>query len=809
MRHSQTLFLLFFVCSVFVLQSFYPAPLPSKQEQELLAKSNLFNLQYPQEKIYLHLDRPSYWASDDIWFKAYLLNSPIPESNLYVELLNSSGEIVQKKMIWAQQGLAYGDFHLANTIPSGVYQIRAYTNWMRNFDDCWFFRKNLIIWNLSDKTIRENPDGLQAKDVDVQFFPEGGSFVAGLKNKIGFKLVDQKGKSLDAEGEIVDDLGHRITSFRSSFKGIGNFSFEPQKNRKYTAKIKVDGGISLEVDLPKVQPDGVILKIDSVEKANIQIQVAAVSRSSGDSSGSDYLIVGQAKGVIFFRREIKLVDGFFGFDIPKTLLPDGIIQFTLFDANFIPQCERLVFINHHDFIPVDIVTDKPVYKSREKVQIDLETRTALGIPALANLSISVFNPETDLKIDDYPYTILSWFLLGSELKGNIEEPSWYFKDDSTATVESIDNLMLTHGYRHFEWEAIRNDNFPEIDFQPEECIKVRGKVKTVVMEKPVPNSKVTMMTVKGPLSIYNTTTDSLGQFIISDLFFNDTITVSIQALNERGNRNTVIELDKRSSESPPAILLPSEIRYVDKNPVNVTTYLSDVNSELLNRKWHLSDTILLGDINILMQTVKKSDGHFRIYAEADYVFDVTRQDDVYSTIFDMMDGRIPGLRYDPVEKKISIRGEIPAKLYLDGIPVDFELISTFSASSFDKIEILRNGSIAGASGAGGAVFFYTKRGQKFENVAKDKIGMKSSRIVGYSVIRKFYSPNYESGPAAEMKNDFRSTLYWNPIVRTDANGKASVGFYNSDENGEFDVVVEGLTSDGKLCRGIGKYRVKH
>lgn len=808
MKYSQTLFLLFAVAGLF-FQSFYPAPFPSKQEQELLAKANLLNLQFPQEKIYLHLDRPSYWASDDIWFKAYLLNSPIPDCNLYVELLNSSGGIVQKKILWAQQGLAYGDFHLADTIPSGVYQLRAYTSWMRNFDDCWFFRKNLIIWNLSDKTIRENPYELQAKDIDVQFFPEGGTFVATLKNKLGFKVVDRKGKGLDAEGQIVDDLGNQIISFRSSFKGIGSFIFKPQKDRKYSAKVNVEGRIKLDVELPRLLSDGVILKIDSIDKSNIRIQVAADSESSGENSSSDYLIVGQSKGVIFFRKEVKLDNGVFGFDVPKALLPNGIVQFTLFDANLIPQCERLVFINHLDFVAVDIETDKPVYQSREKVQISLKTLTTEGISALANLSLSVFNPEADLKIDDYPYTILSWFLLGSELKGNIEEPSWYFKDESTATVESLDNLMLTHGYRHFEWETIRNNNLPEITYLPEECIKVRGSVKTVVMEKPVPNCKVTMMTVKGPLSIYNATTDSLGQFIISDLFFHDTITVSIQAVNEKGKRNTVIELDKRSSDSPPVSLLPSSIRYVDKNPVNVTTYLSEVNSELLNRKWHLSDTILLGDINILMQTVKKGDGHFRIYAEADYVFDVARQDDIYSTVFDMMDGRIPGLRYDPVEKKICIRGEIPALLYLDGIPVDYELISTFSASSFDKIEILKNGSVAGANGAGGAVFFYTKRGQKFENIAKDKIGMKSSRIAGYSVIRKFYSPNYEMEQAAEIKNDFRSTLYWNPVVQTDLTGKATVGFYNSDEEGEFEVVVEGINSEGKLCRGTGKYLVKH
>ena len=196
-----------------------------------------------------------------------------------------------------------------------------------------------------------------------------------------------------------------------------------------------------------------------------------------------------------------------------------------------------------------------------------------------------------------------------------------------------------------------------------------------------------------------------------------------------------------------------------------------------------------------------------MYAEADYVFDLAKQDDVYGNIFDMMDGRIPGVRFDPIEKKFCIRGEIPAALYLDGIPVDFELLSTFPGKTFDKIEILKFAPLAGIKGSGGAIFFYTKRGEKFVNTPADAQGLKSTNVIGYSVIRKFYAPNYESQQPAEMKNDFRSTLYWNPIVRTDSLGRTNVSFFNSDQSGEVRVVVEGITSDGKLCRGVSRYNV--
>lgn len=804
-----TFSLIFTFLSIFVFQAFYPAPFTKSIDKQLLAKAQMYNLQFPQEKIYLHLDRPSYWANDDIWFKAYLKNSPIPDCNLYVELLNSSGTVLQKKMYWAQTGLAYGDFHLEDTISSGVYQIRAYTNWMRNFDGNWFFRQNIVIWNLRDKVIGQVSSPLNQNEVDFQFFPEGGTFIVGQNSKMAFKANDKNGKGLDVAGKIIDDLGNEVVDFKSHFKGMGSFVIQPLEGRNYTAKVIVAGKIEMNVDLPAHQAEGVTLAIDPNDTAKIHVRISDRSIKSGNNTEPDYLMIGQAGGVIFYRKEITTSEGVFNFDIEKSLLPTGIVQFTLFNSEMIPRCERLIFINRQDFVNIEIALNKPAYRARENVNIDIEAFSSLGMPCLANLSVSVFNPDTQLKYEDYPSNILSQFLLSSELKGTIEDPAYYLKDDNLSTISALDNLMLTHGYRHFEWNEINEDKFPEIVYLPEASITVKGTVENMLLKKTVPNCKVTMLFVKNRYGLYEETTDSLGHFSFSNLYFNDTVFVSLQAVNPKGKRNTWIELDKRSSVSPKSGFLPVTYQYSNENQVATRSYLSELSSEIIDRKWHLSDTILLGDINVMTKKIKKGDGHARMYADADYVFDLSKQDDVYGNIFDMMDGRIPGVRYDPIEKKFCIRGEIPAALYLDGIPVDFELLSTFPGKTFDKIEILKFAPLAGTKGSGGAIFFYTKRGEKFVNTPVDAQGLKSTKVIGYSVIRKFYAPNYESQQPVEMKNDFRSTLNWNPLVRTDSLGKASISYYNSDQTGDVLVIVEGITSDGKLCRGTGKYSVAH
>ena len=717
------------------------------------------NKLFSREKIYLHLDRSSYWASDDIWFKAYLKDSPIAECNLYVELFNSSETVVQKKIYWAQGGLAYGDMHLTDTISSGVYQIRAYTNWMRNFDDQWFFRKDLVIMNLRDHQTDTESNRLKERKIDFQFFPEVGTFIAGLKNKVAFKVADQNGKGLEVEGKVVDDLGNVVVDLKSNFKGIGSFVIQPKEGRKYTAHVTIAGEITLDIDLPDSHKEGVMLTIDPNDSIVIHAQISGKSLSTETNLNGEFYLIEQVNGLVCYQVNVKMKNGVCNLAIWKDAFPNGIVQFTLFDYDALPVCERLVFVNHHDNVTVKIDTDQKSYPTRDKVLLHV-TAMKGKTPLVANLSMSVYNPETQIGMEHYPGNILTHLLLSSELKGLIEDPVFYFKDDSLSTLHALDNLMLTHGYRHFDWKQIQEDKYPRIAYPAEECIKIRGIVKSIIMGKSVPECRVTLVSVKGLFRFYQVSTDSLGQFLFSNLYFNESSQFSLQAINKKGKRNTWIEMDTSSFVSPQVSYLPIAYQYSPKDPVNATSYLSDVNNELLKRKWHLSDTILLIDINIVKHQIKKGDGHIRMYGEPDYVLDVAKEDDVYANIFDML------------EASPKTRRFIGGAVFLDGVPATRELINSIPASGFDKVEVVKFSPLI--KGGGPGLFFYLKRGGPEKYVPIDAQGMRSAKVMGYSVIRKFYSPRYYTQLPIEIKKDFRSTLYWNPIVRTDSLGKASV-----------------------------------
>lgn len=77
-----------------------------------------------------------------------------------------------------------------------------------------------------------------------------------------------------------------------------------------------------------------------------------------------------------------------------------------------------------------------------------------------------------------------------------------------------------------------------------------------------------------------------------------------------------------------------------------------------------------------------------------------------------------------------------------------------------------------------------------------KRGIRKTWVDGYSEPAEFYSPNYSKLPKAD--NDYRRTLYWNPSLKPDAEGKVSVEFYNNSSCKSLKVSAESLSSDGSI-----------
>src|SRR6478609_5387301 len=229
-----------------------------------------------QEKLFLHMDRSYYLTGEILWFKIYnvdaSLHRPLDISKVaYIEILNAENHPVLHTKVGLANGYGDGSIFLPASLTSGNYQIRAYTNWMKNFDPEGYFRSSITIVN----TFKE-PDTLATATIehyDAQFFPEGGNLVSGLKSRVGFRVINSQGIGIEFKGEIFDQNKNLVASFTPHKFGIGNFWFTPSTNQAYTAVITDAHGGTSTYKLPAVSEEGYVMSVHDTLENQISINV--------------------------------------------------------------------------------------------------------------------------------------------------------------------------------------------------------------------------------------------------------------------------------------------------------------------------------------------------------------------------------------------------------------------------------------------------------------------------------------------------------------------------------------------------------
>jgi hypothetical protein len=112
---------------------------------------NVTAVNCPEEKTEVHVSQESLFTGELLWFKVYCTSALFPQEELsslaFVELVNSDNASVLRKKILLKHGEGSGEFEIPENLPTGLYYILAYTNWMKNFGEASFFRKELIIIN--------------------------------------------------------------------------------------------------------------------------------------------------------------------------------------------------------------------------------------------------------------------------------------------------------------------------------------------------------------------------------------------------------------------------------------------------------------------------------------------------------------------------------------------------------------------------------------------------------------------------------------------------------------------------------------
>lgn len=808
-----------------------------------------YNLERPVEKTYLHTDREVYLPGETIWLKNYLFGGNTHTADtisrvIHVDLVDAATRTVQlRAQLRAVDSYATGQFTLPDTLPAGQYELRAYTNFMRNESEAYYFAKPITVLrsdgpasvvtastqkpgrarSTTPATTAASPSAGSPRP-DVQFMPEGGQLIAGFDGRVAFKAVDASGRGLDVQGFVLDSKQDTVIGFASTHLGMGVFSLLPEAGQTYTAFVRQENGSLTPYPLPALLPQGVVLQVDNQSsKDNLKVYIRH-NKTSSDPNASLTLLA-QTRGQAIQAAKIPLAQRKGLVQLPKKQFPEGIAQLTLFDETGQPVCERLVFIDHNDRINVSISSGKPTYRTREKVELTVTTTDAEGKPVPANLSLAAVDAQLAPDLDSNRATIVSHLLLSSDLTGYVEQSAYYFNPKNADRAAKLDLLLMTQGWRRFVWADVLSGKTSSTKFPVERGLSLTGQVRK-------PNQKAIggVVQLNFILTPNDTTgnaprrqflsgeTDEQGLFGAYDLDFTDTTTVLIQGTKGKANRDLVITLDQ---------LLTPRVTLL-KVPYNALEFNADEYAEFvrrtaeymaIERQIRNNREVLLNAVTVKAKKYVEPDSR-KIYGtpDASVKFDQLNTAGRL-TILEVIQGRIAGVQVSGsgINATVQIRGAanfggaIEPQFVLDGMPVDLQTALSISVQDVEQVDVLKGASAAiyGSRAAGGVISILTKRGGGNFSTTEAAPGTLVAKLTGYQPTREFYAPRYDVKKTdSPDRPDYRTTLFWTPTVQTNAEGKATVSFFASDAKTTVRIRAEGANTIGMPGAGQQTVRVQ-
>jgi len=758
---------------------------------------NRYARQVPQQKIHLHFDNTIYTPGQTIWYKAYLFSGDEPSGfskNMYVDWYDDNGKYFTRTV----SPILNASANSSLTIPVGYtgkkLEAVAYTQWMLNFDTAFLYHRTIAVAQPGKKQKTVHPGA----KTSVTFFPESGDMIQGLLSTIAFKATDQAGYPVAVNGIIRNKAGEEMTEFSSRHDGMGIVKFIPNAADTYTAEWKdVDSKI-YKTPLPGAKQNGVLLSIGK----GLADRPFVIQRTQDVSEVLKklYLVV-QSQGQVVFRANVNLTEKTeINGKLPASQFPSGIAQVTLFDINWQPVAERVVFVNNEEFrmdarIRFDTVNLSK--RGRNVFQITVNDTT----PATYSLAV------TD---DNFGYSpdnsIITDFLLSSDIKGYVHNPSYYFSSTEDSVAGHLDLVMLTNGWRRYKWQDVLDARKPNITFPVDTAyLSVKGKIEGV-SEDVLAKSKTVNLVLLGKDSskqyLFLPLTRA-GDFEMNNLLLFDTVKV-------------YFKLNKAPLYSKAMMGLLSNLLKVDTS--KMITVLDPQSMDPLLADQELADSIknqlaalmkknTLEEVTVYTKTktrIEEMDEQYTsgMFKDDDgYQFDIANNPNAAQSVsvYHYLQSRVAGLRIQlPGIGAVSLSWQgAPTLVFLDEFEMtDPTALFNISMNDVAYVKVFRPPFWGGfLGGAGGAIAVYTKKGA---DRSKGMKGLDNMSIAGYTVTKEFYQPDYS---LSNDKNsmDTRRTLLWKPDIMTDAaTKKINIVFYNNDVTHKFRVVLEGMNNDGKL-----------
>lgn len=776
-------------------------------------KLTTWSLNNPIEKLYLHLDRESYFAGQTIWFKGYFMSLFLPStanSVMYVELLDNTG-IILREVFPVYGGMAPGQLVLPDSLPTGVYQLRAYSPAMLN-QPGFVYNHSIMIYGQNNSPAA---NGAASGNIILAFFPEGGNFVGGIPNKIAFKLTDENGLPYFVNGEIRDSKQQVITTFQSVHDGMGTFMLSPAKGETYAAVVKESNE---QYSLPQQTEDGVTITVTE-RPGGKQFKI----RTAGNNPlFKPAYIIGQMQNRVVFKQALQQNKSEISGVIKTEDMYSGILQLTVFNQDDVPLCRRITFIDNEEYkLPAEIKTDTLDFGQWQRNHFTIQIADTIA----GNFSISVTDADYD-NADARPANIYSSFLLSSDLKGFVHNPAWYFNSGNDSSKIGLDLVMMTHGWTRFKWADVTGNKLPQTQYKDPGYIRLSGKINLEGSSKPLANKEVILFispqdSASGIGSSSRIVqTDAQGNFEADSLLFYGKAKIVLAEVRGRKNKFIKFHPDPGILTRPyPVLTFPIPI---EKQEIENTKIPGKMDSAYLSYLKYKGIVLK----NVIIRAKEKSsmdklDEEYSsgLFSGKGYSRKLDLRDANYAgNIFEYLREQVPGLQIvgEPGNYVLNFRGgnltyyaegAQPDKgageptgnngnvtLFLNEMPSNTVSLESVLVDDIALVKLFPTSVLA--AGGGTALAIYTKKGSdafKPLEAATDIITYQ-----GFTITKEFYNPDFSLHPESKSR-DNRITLKWVPdLFIIGSNGAIPLTFYNTGHTKRFRIVAEGVTSDGRM-----------
>ena len=714
------------------------------------------------EYLEFHVGRNFYIAGEQVFYKVYCFSDNKEEDFyskvLYIELVDEHKKSVLSQVLLTEDNAASSEFQLPDTLSTGLYYLKAYTQWMRNEGEEIFGSYPVYIYNQYDEALETY--SAYSIPIEAEIYIDGGRLITMLPARLRVRIPGLMGKKLEIilrESYSLDTLQSAVTDE----EGYAEFEFTPFMGKRYSLITENSVGEMASFELPPVEYSGYSIRSNLSEKG--ELTVVADGSNTPPAQLKIRLLAGDN---ILWEKQIHTE--YFKKEINTQYIPEyGCYNIELTDVRDNLLTDETILIS-----PASIVKfAENQYSTKQSVNIKFDL-SSLALEEKSGLSVSVHKaPAYQNQEAMQNSAVLSHIektLPDRELQ--IVFPRYY--PVSKIHIPGLAEFVAEDMGMLYTGKAVNNSGSSKLQ-NLQLILAIRDSLGSIVAA----------------------TTDSLGRFVM--------------LLNEYGDKEANmflsfegVPLSVNNISVDEKYYYRTSVPYV-QNQVSCaydSLFISEMKDEaqrvLIQKAFKNNGLEAIGNSDSLTISQGSFYGGPDIVVYPGEFFFLPNFEEICREI-------LPRVRYKYTKGKCEVtvfhnengmRSDNPIML-VDGIYItNFRELYDLNSDDIQRIEVQSGPHVAGQLYYDGLVAIYTTKKYKLEKKKKDE--RKEFPIPGYENSDKEYLRKYDEQARHSEVPDFTNQLYWNPMLFPDSNGEAEISFNTSDEEGKYVIDITGFTDNG-------------